>query len=457
MQKMSKSQTKINRAKINCASVADLQQVVADIIKLAKQQGASAVEAAASTDVGLSVTVRMAKVENIEFNRDKSIAITVYKGKRKGSASSTDISSQAIHDVVQAACDIAAYTEEDPYAGLADPELMARQIPDLQLFHPADLTPECAVEIAQQCEQAAFAVDPRLTNADGTTMYSNVHYGAYGNSLAFLAGQPSTSYSLSCSMIAEQQQTKQRSYDYTTARDFNDLTASSQIGQQAANKTIARLGARKINTTQVPILFVAEVARSLVSSFIAAISGSNLYRKTSFLVDALQRQIFPKFMRIYEDPFILKALGSAAFDREGVATKCKDFVTAGVLQSYVLGSYSARKLGLQSTGNAGGVHNLTVCPGSDDFPALIKKLDKGLIVTELLGHGINLTTGDYSRGACGFWVEHGKIQYPVEEVTIAGNLAEMFTRVIAVGNDVDYRGNIRTGSWLIDTMMVAGN
>jgi len=308
------------------------------------------------------------------------------------------------------------------------------------------------------CEQHALTYDPRIKNADGTTFYGNVHYGAYGNSHGFLAGFPSSRYTLSCAVIGQNEDgsSMQRDADHTTARDLQDLHAADKVGIEAAKRTIARLGARKIKTTKAPVLLVPEMARGLISSFVSAISGGNLYRKTSFLLDALQQQVFPQFMHIYEDPHILKALGSTAFDNDGVATKRRDLIQAGVLQGYVLGSYSARKLGMQTTGNAGGVHNLIVQPGKCDFNALVTKMDRGLIVTEMLGHGINMTTGDYSRGICGFWVQDGQIQHPVEEVTIAGNLKDIFANIVDVGNDVDYRGNIRVGSLLLDTMMIAG-
>lgn len=449
----------------------ELQQIAADLLLLAQKQGATQAEAAVSMDIGLAVTVRGGNIESIEFNRGKSIGITVYKGKRKGAAASTDFSRAALADTVAAACNIAEYTEEDPCAGLAEKELLAVDIPDLELYHPLEISADRAIAIAKECEQYALAYDQRVKQVDSTSFSSNVHYGVYANSHGLLAGCPTSRFSLSCAVISQEDvlavhadkakaaaisNGMQRDYEYTVARDFADLRTAQHIGNEAARKAVARLGARKIKTTKASVLLLPEMARGIFGNFIAAISGGNLYRKTTFLLDALHSKVFPEFMQIYEDPLLKKALGSSAFDSDGVATKRKDFINAGILTSYVLGSYSARKLGMQTTANAGGVHNLTVKPGKHDFAGLIKQMHTGLVVTEMLGHGINLTTGDYSRGVCGFWVQNGEIQYPVEEVTIAGNLRDIFSNIADIGNDIDYRGNVRVGSVLLDAMTIAG-
>jgi len=434
----------------------ELETVVAAILGEAKRQGASAAEAGVNAESGLSVTVRLGEVETVEHNRDKGLGVTVYFGQRKGSASTSDFSPEAIRETVGAACAIAKYTAEDPCAGLADAELMAADIPDLDLHYPWDLSAERAIALAEECESAARAVDKRITNSEGATVSSHAGYRVYGNSHGFTGAYPSSRHSVSCAVIADDGQGMQRDYWYTVARDSGDLENVRGVGRRAGERAVKRLGGRRLPTQQAPVLFVAEVAGGLFGNFIRAVRGESLYRKASFLLDQLGQPIFPSFIRIHEQPHLKKALGSSPFDGEGVATRARDLISAGVLQGYVLDSYSARKLGMQTTGNAGGVHNLTIDPGPDDFAALLKEMGTGLLVTEMMGMGVNIVTGDYSRGAAGFWVENGTVQFPVEEITVAGNLREMFKGIVAVGNDVDTRGNTRTGSVLIERMTIAG-
>lgn len=435
---------------------AELQQLVEELLTEAKKQGASSAEAAVSSDSGLSASVRMGDVETIEHTRDNGLGISVYFGQRKGSASTSDLSRQAIIDTVKAACSIASYTSEDDCSGLADPELMARDIPDLDLYHPWTIEVDAAIELGIKCEAAALNYAPQINNSEGATLNTHSGLHVYGNSHGFLGGYPSSRHSLSCSVLGEDEQGMQRDYWYTSGRAATDLEAAEAVGLKAGERTLNRLGARKISTREAPVIFQADMAVGLLRNLIGAISGSALYRQSSFLVDHLGKQIFPEFVRIHENPLLPRGLASASFDSEGVATRARDLVDQGTLQSYVLGSYSARKLGMETTGNAGGVRNLTIEQGDLDLPGLLKKMDKGLLVTELMGHGINMVTGDYSRGAAGFWVENGEIQYPVEEITIAGNLKQMFMQLIAVGNDIDPRTSVRTGSWLIESMTVAG-
>lgn len=436
--------------------VDQLKNVVADVLQQAKKQGATSAEVGVGVDAGLSVSVRLGEVETVEFNRDRGISITVYVGQRKGTASTTDIGADAIRSTVKAACDIAKYTTEDAFAGLADPALMAKDIPDLDLDHPWAITAPEAIELAKVCEAAARVHDSRISNSEGATIATHRELQVYGNSHGFLAGYPTTEHSISCSVIAEANGAMERDYWYTLGCDAAELEAAAKVGEQAAARTVRRLGARRLTTRTAPVLFVSELARGLIGHFVAAISGGNLYRKASFLLDHAGKQIFPSFMHIHENPHVKKALGSAPFDGEGVATRARDIITDGILQGYILGSYSARKLGLVTTGNAGGVHNLFVESGEDDFNALVKKMHTGLIVTDLMGHGANIVTGDYSRGAAGFWVENGEIQYPVHEITIAGHLQNMFANIVAVGNDIDVRGTIRCGSILLPQMTIAG-
>ncbi|RRV77018.1 metalloprotease PmbA [Stutzerimonas stutzeri] len=433
-----------------------LREKVERIIEEARRQGASASEVSVSMEQGLSTTVRQGEVETVEFNRDQGFGITLYVGQSKGSASTTGSGDEAIRETVAAALAIARHASQDEFAGLADATLMARELPDLDLYHPWAITPEQAIEQALSCESAAFDFDARIRNADGTSL--NTHQGcrAYGNSNGFIGGYCSTRHSLSCVMIAESEGQMQRDYFYDVNRIGEALIDPQTIGRRAAERAVRRLGARPIPTCEVPVLFAPELATGLFSHFIAAISGGNLYRKASYLEDALGQTLFPEWLSLDERPHIPRALGSASYDGDGLATYAKPFVENGRLISYVLSTYSGRKLGMPSTANAGGVHNLFVSHGEEDQAALLRRMGRGLLVTELMGQGLNLVTGDYSRGAGGYWVESGEIQFPVQEVTIAGNLRDMFRQIVAIGCDIETRGNVRTGSVLIERMMVAG-
>ncbi len=440
----------------NKQEIQRLENIVSDIIAAADQQGASAVEAGLNSGSGLSVTARLGDVETIEHNRDQSLGVTVYFGHKKGSASSTDLSPVSVKETVHAACSIAQYASEDEYAGLPEKSMLATEFPDLDIYHPWNIKVDQAIELALECEEAARSYHPDISNSEGASVDTYQGIRVLGNSLGFIRGYSSTRHSLSCSVLGQRGESMQRDYWYSVARSADDLESAQAVGTKAAERTIKRLQAQSLSSRQCPVIYAADVAGSLLGTFISAISGGNLYRKSSFLLDALDQQIFPEFIHIFEQPYLLRGLGSAAYDNEGVQTKNRDLVSEGILRSYVLSCYSARKLGLQTTGNAGGVRNLMIDPGTDDFEALLKKMDTGLLVTEMMGQGINMVTGDYSRGAAGFWVEKGEIQYPVEEITIAGNMKEMFKNIVAVANDVDYRGNIRTGSILIEEMAIAG-
>ena len=437
-------------------SRSELEAIVARVLAEARDQGASAAEAAVSVDSGLSVTVRLCEVETLEYHKDQGVGVTVYFGQRKGSASTSDLSEASLCEAVTAASRIARHTAEDPYAGLADASLMAQDYPELDLDHPWEVSAEEAIEIARACEDAARGQDDRITNSEGGTVNTFRGTSIYGNTHGFVGGYSATRHSLSCSVIGEQGGAMQRDYWYSVARDHAHLESPEDVGREAALRTVHRLGSKRLSTRQCPVVFAADVARSLLGHFVGAVRGGALYRKASFLLDHLDKPVFPDFVRIHEQPHLRGALGSAPFDNEGVATRDRDLVVDGVLKSYVLDSYSARRLGMQSTGNAGGTRNLTIDPGELDFPGLLREMGTGLLVTELIGHGVNNVTGDYSRGAAGFWVENGEIAYPVEEITIAGNLKDMFMGIRQVGTDVDRRGNIRTGSILIERMTVAG-
>ena len=433
-----------------------LEELVQSCLTEAKQQGASSAEASISIDHGLSVTARLGEAETLEHHNDRGLGITIYMGQKKGTASTTNFEPTAIKDAVTAACNIAKYTEEDACAGLADADLMAKNFQDLELDHPWGISPEEALEIAIECENTARE-NEKISNSEGATLTTSRGTTIYANSHDFVGSYSSTRHNLSCVVVAEQDGGMQRDYWYATTRDAKNLESAKSVGNTAAQRTVSRLGARKIATQTTPVIFEANMARSLLSHFISAISGGALYRKASFLLNHLDRKVFSDQITITEDPFIKDGLGSGAFDAEGVATKARTLVDNGVLKGYVLGSYSARKLGMQTTGNAGGVHNLSLQTGDKNLEQLMQSMKKGLLVTELIGHGVNTVTGDYSRGAVGYWIENGEIQYPVDEITIAGNLKEMYQKIVEVGNDVDQRSNIITPSLLIDEMMIAGS
>lgn len=436
-------------------SLDEMKQLAEDTLRIAKSCGASSSEVDLGVSVGQNVSVRMGQTETIEYNRDKGLAVTVYFGQQKGAASTSDLSAQALKDTVAAACNIAKYTAKDAFCGLADAALMATDIQDLDLNHPWNVSVETALAIAKECEAAALQVDARIANSEGASVATDAGFFVYSNSHGFTGGYPSSRHSVSCSVIAESDGAMQRDYWYSTARAAADLQKAVDVGRVAGERTVRRLHAKSIKTCQVPVLFEAPLASGLITNLISAISGGNLYRKSSFLLDSLGQQIASPVLNIVEDPHIKKGLASSSFDGEGVATHRRVLVQDGVLQGYVLGSYSARKLGMQSTGNAGGVHNVLVQSGALDFAGLLKTMDTGLLVTELLGSGLNMVTGDYSRGAAGFWVEHGVIVHPVEEITIAGNMVDMLKMIVAVGNDVLVQGSKQVGSILIERMTVA--
>jgi PmbA protein len=436
-----------------------LQDIVGFALDEARRQGASQYEVDASLSQGLGTTVRLGEVDTIEYQRDRGLAVTVYFGKRKGSASTADLGREAVRATVEKACAIARYTADDPYAGLVEPEYLAREIPDLDLDHPWGLAAEDAIEIARRCERAGRTIDPRIANSEGASVSSQRHTGVYGNSLGFLAGFSGTSHSVSCSLIAQEAEQMHRDYWFSTARDPADLEGAESVGATAGRRALARLGARKLATRKAPVLFSPDMARGLYRHFIGAIRGPSQYRKASFLLNAAGEQIFPTFVQMHERPHIPKGLASAPFDDEGAATSDRELVQNGILQGYVLGSYSARRLGLKTTGNAGGIHNLIVQAAGDSpgYDALLRRMGSGLLVTELMGQGVNGVTGDYSRGASGFWIEDGAVAYPVHEVTVAGNLRDIYRDIVAVGSDFDSRGSIRCGSVLIGEMTVAGD
>ena len=442
---------------VDASRISELKHVVASALAEAESTGASQAEADVSLQRGLTVTVRLGEVDTIEYHRDRGLSVTVYFGQSKGSASTADLRPSAVHETVLKASAIAQHTAADPCAGLADPQALAREIPDLDLYHHWDIEPEQAVQLARECEAAGLASDPRLKNSEGATVTTHSGVRVHGNSLGFLAGFPSTSHSLSCALVAQERQDMQRDYWYSVSRNPSALEAASSIGRRAAQRAVRRLGARQLSTRRSPVLYAPELARGMFGHFIGAISGTSQYRRSSFLLNAAGQAVFPAFLNIAERPHLLQGLASSPFDAEGVATRDRELVSGGVLQGYVLGSYSARKLGLKTTGNAGGIHNLLVSAGqSGSFEQLLQRLGTGLLVTELMGQGVNGITGDYSRGASGFWVQNGAIAFPVHEVTIAGNLRQMLRNVVAVGSDVDAQGAIHTGSLLIEAMTIAG-
>jgi PmbA protein len=446
----------VTTADASRAELARLQDIAEDVVRRCRAKGASQADVAASIDEGLSVNVRLGEVETVERTRDRGVSVSVYFGHRKGSANTADLDPKSIERTIEHACAIARHTEEDPANGLADAALLAKDIPDLDLWHPWDIDATRAIALGVEIEDAGRAFDPRIDNSEGATVQAGAGMTAYANSLGFSGTERGTRHSLSCALIAEDDAGMQREYWYDTARNAGDFASAASIGRKAAERTVARLGARRLSTRECPVLFVPETARGLVGHFLSAVSGGALYRRASFLVDHAGKRVFPEWMNIVERPRIPRGHGSTAFDSEGVATHDSDLVRDGVLQRYILGSYSARKLGLTSTGNAGGVHNVIVEPGTDDFATLVKTMGTGLVVTEMMGQGVSLITGDYSRGASGFWVENGEIAYPVEEITIASNLRAMFDRIEAVGSDVDRRSHLLTGSMLVGRMTVAG-
>jgi PmbA protein len=434
-----------------------LEQVVERALTLAKRGGATAAEAGVGVSTGLSVTVRLGEVESLEYQRDRSLGVTVYAGHRKGSASTANLAPEAVEETVRKALSIASFTADDEYAGLPEAELMASHLPDLDLSHPWDLEAPAAVELARRSEAAALAHDARIRNSEGASVGTHRKLSVFGNSHGFVGGYPSTSHSVSCVVLGQDNGEMQRDYWYTAARDWRSLEDVESVGRRAAAKAVGRLGAGKMGTRKAPVLFAPELARGLIGHFTGAIGGGAQYRRSSFLLDAKGQQVFPEAISLVERPHLRGALGSAPFDGEGVATRERALVVNGVLDGYLLDSYSARKLGLVTTGNAGGVHNLVVQGHMLDPKTLLRKLGTGLLVTEMMGQGVNPVTGDYSRGAAGFWVENGEPVRPVHEITVAGNLREMYLGVVALGDDVDTRGAIHCGSLLIDEMTIAGD
>lgn len=433
-----------------------LEQAVAYALELAENV-CDAAEVAILKTTGLNVSTRFSDVERLEFNSDGALSLTVYHQQRKGTATSSDLSPKAIKNTLNAALDIARYTSADPYAGLADKALIAFQPPTVDIFFPGALNPDQAIELAANVERIALSKDKRIINSDGAS-YSG-HYGirAYGNTHGFLHSYCSTHYSLDCCVIAEHDGEMERDYAYTIARSLSDIKSAEWVGEQAATRTLARLNARRLPTMEAPIIFAAEVAPGLFSHLVNAISGGNLYRKSSFLLDKLDEQILPSWLTISEYPHLAKGLGSAPFDGEGIQTIDRDIVTDGILQTYLLSSYAARRLNMRATGHSGGIYNWLISGGQQsDLPQLMKQMNRGLLVTRLMGQGVNIVTGDYSRGASGFWVENGEIQYPVNEITIAGNLQQMYRDIVMIGNDIETRNKIQCGSVLLAKMKIAG-
>ena len=437
-------------------STAALERLAEAILSEAAKAGATAAETEVSQAVGLSVTVRKDEVETVTYNRDKGISVTVYIGQRRGHASTADFADESIRATVQKAAAIARFTAEDPFAGLADRDRLAHDFPDLDLFHPWDLSVERAIELGRAAESAALAADKRIVNSEGATVSRGESEFVYANTNGFSGGYRSSRHHIDCAVVGDDGGAMQRDYWYTAARAPGDLMPAEEVGRIAGRRTARRLNARRLATLECPVIFEAPEAADLIGSFVSAVSGGSLYRKTSFLLDSLGQQLFAPIVNIREEPHLPRARGSAPFDNEGVATVARDVVSGGVLNGYFLGSYSARKLGMSTTGNAGGSHNLIIAPGTDDLAALIARMGRGLLITEQLGQGVNGVTGDYSRGAAGFWIEGGEIAYPVEEITIAGNLKKMFRDIVAIGRDVDRRGSRHVGSILIGGMTVAG-
>ncbi len=445
-------------AQLMPAAQTDLEQLARQILDAASAEGATAAETSVSASSGISVNVRLGEVETIEYQRDRSLNLTCYHGSSRGSASTADFSESAIAQTVAKACSIARFTAEDEAAGLADKDRMATSLPDLSLCHPGGIDANTAIDHATRCESAARDFDPRISNSEGAGVNSYVSTRVYGNSHGFVGGFRTSSHGISCSVLAQDEAgAMERDYWYSSMRDASDLESAESVGLEASRRAVARLGARKLSTRTARVLFPARMARGLVGHYLGAISGGAQYRKSSFLLDCKGQKLFPEFFSMREEPHIPKAYGSVPMDGEGVATYARDMIIEGVAQDYVLSSYSARRLGLESTANAGGIQNMVVAPGELTEEELIKEMGTGLIVNELIGQGVNPITGDYSRGAAGFWVENGEIAYPVHEITIAGNLKDMYRSLIAVGSDVNTLSKVHCGSLLLDELTVAGN
>lgn len=446
---------KLQRAELQ-QQMQHVERAVEQALQIARELGATEAECSISKSSGIAVGTRMGEVETVEFNQDGALGISLYRDHQKGSASTTDLSSEAIHAAVNKAFEIAKHTSADRFNGLAPKERMASRFPELDLCHPGDQSAEYAIEQALRCERHALRLDDRIVNSDGAHYGSHSGFKVYGNSHGFLGGYLQSRHNLSCVLIAEQDGKMQRDMSYSVARNAELLESAEQVAEDAAYETLSRLGARKIDTAKVPVIFRADVAGSLFGHLVAAISGGNLYRKSSFLLDALGEQILPNWLTIHEDPHIVGGLASSPFDNEGVATQAQDIVTEGVLQTYLLTSYAARKLDRQPTGHAGGIHNWRLTHSNQSLAQLCQQMGTGLLVTELMGQGVNLVNGDYSRGAAGFWVEDGAIQYPVEEITIAGNLKDMLANIVDISGDVDTRHALHTGSVLLEELRIAG-
>ncbi|WP_225639268.1 metalloprotease PmbA [Candidatus Profftia sp. (ex Adelges kitamiensis)] len=432
-----------------------LENSVAQALELAKT-GTDEVEVSITKTIGTSISTRFGKVENIEFNNDGALVITVFYQKRKGTASSTDLSLKAISNTVNAAIDIARYTSPDPYSGVADKELLALDTIDLDLFHPSELDIENGIELAARAEQNAFNFDKRITKSEGGNFNSHYDIKVFGNSYGMLQSYNSSRYSLSSCVIAEHEGNMERDYAYTVSREIKELKSPEWVGEESARRVISRLSPNRLSTMESPVIFAAEVAISLIGHLIMAISGSSVYRKSTFLLNKLGKKIFPEWLTIEEQPHILKGIASAPFDSEGVQTVTRNIVKNGILQTWLMNSYSARKLGMKNTGHAGGIYNWHIVGQSLSFKDILTKMDTGFLVTELMGQGVNNVTGDYSHGATGFWVSNGKIQYPVSQVTIAGNLQDMWLNQVAISDDTELRSNIQCGSILIEKMKIAG-
>lgn len=434
-----------------------LKKIADRTLNYAKKIGATASEVEISYGTGKNVSIRLGNLEILEINRDKGFSVTLYNGQRKGSSSSSDLSDQSIEDTVDAAFNIARYTAPDPLFGLADKELMATDMQDLDLYNPWDISIDHLIDLAKDCEASALDVSQKITNSEGASASSSEGIFIYANSHGFEGGYPTSRHSIGCSVIAEEKSMMQRDYWYSSARHVEDLESPESIGTLAGTRTLSRLGAQKIKTCHAPVIFEAPIAAGLISSLISAISGGNLYRQSSFLLNSLGEKVASDHLTIEEDPFLLRGDASSMFDDEGVATHKRLLIDQGVVNGYLLSSYSARKLGMKSSGNAGGAHNLIVKTSNKNLQDLTKTMHQGLLVTELLGHGLNMVTGDYSRGAAGYWIENGVIVYPVEEITIAGNMKDMLKHIVAIGNDVYRNGSKLTGSVLLETMSIASS